>query len=167
MEDHCSLSPSSTASSYEETDFISMNTQQLILSSVPVFNLMRPKKSIVRHNFRSIEELLSPVPTSIHKNDDTGYNSQLSTSLHSQDDDELENLQPKISSTPNVKKEMKVKKPRTAFTDDQKQCLDRFYSINRYPDPSQMETLSQLLLLEEKVIRVWFQNKRSRERIHQ
>lgn len=44
--------------------------------------------------------------------------------------------------------------------------LDRFYSTNRYPDPTQMETLSRLLSLEEKVIRVWFQNKRSREKNH-
>lgn len=29
-----------------------------------------------------------------------------------------------------------------------------------------METLSSLLNLEEKVIRVWFQNKRSREKNH-
>ena len=29
-----------------------------------------------------------------------------------------------------------------------------------------METLSRLLSLEEKVIRVWFQNKRSREKNH-
>ncbi|CAF3289777.1 unnamed protein product, partial [Rotaria socialis] len=36
----------------------------------------------------------------------------------------------------------------------------------RYPDPSQMETLSQLLSLDEKVVRVWFQNKRSREKSH-
>ena len=44
--------------------------------------------------------------------------------------------------------------------------LDRFYVTNRYPDPTQMETLSRLLSLEEKVIRVWFQNKRSREKTH-
>ena len=43
--------------------------------------------------------------------------------------------------------------------------LDRFYATNRYPDPTQMETLSRLLSLEEKVIRVWFQNKRSREKL--
>jgi hypothetical protein len=42
--------------------------------------------------------------------------------------------------------------------------LDRFYATNRYPDPTQMETLSRLLTLEVKVIRVWFQNKRSREK---
>ncbi len=57
------------------------------------------------------------------------------------------------------------KKIRTAFTDDQKYYLDRFYSTNRYPDPTEMETLSRLLSLNEKVIRVWFQNKRSREKI--
>ena len=44
--------------------------------------------------------------------------------------------------------------------------LDRFYATNRYPDPTQMETLSRMLSLEEKVIRVWFQNKRSREKNH-
>ena len=44
--------------------------------------------------------------------------------------------------------------------------LDRFYATNRYPDPTQMENLSRLLSLEEKVIRVWFQNKRSREKNH-
>lgn len=55
---------------------------------------------------------------------------------------------------------------RTAFTDDQKQCLEHFYSINRYPDPSQLEALAHSLSLEEKVIRVWFQNKRSREKVY-
>jgi len=58
------------------------------------------------------------------------------------------------------------KKNRTAFTDHQKISLDRFYATNRYPDPTQMEALSRLLSLEEKVIRVWFQNKRSREKNH-
>lgn len=63
-------------------------------------------------------------------------------------------------------KNNKNKKIRTAFTDHQKLSLDRFYATNRYPDPTQMETLSRLLSLEEKVIRVWFQNKRSREKNH-
>ncbi|CAF3372438.1 unnamed protein product [Rotaria sp. Silwood1] len=99
--------------------------------------------------------------------DDTGYNSQLSSSLQSQendddddddvDEDNIENLKPIKSSTPFIKNNNKTKKIRTAFTDNQKQCLDRFY-------PTEMETLSHLLLLDEKVIRVWFQNKRSREK---
>jgi len=38
--------------------------------------------------------------------------------------------------------------------------------MNRYPDPTEMEALSRFLSLEEKVIRVWFQNKRSREKLH-
>jgi len=90
--------------------------------------------------------------------DDTGYNSHLSISFQSQ-----ETEKPTISSTRFLKK---TKKIRTAFTDDQKQYLDHFYSINRYPDPTQMEKLSCLLSLDEKVIRVWFQNKRSREKTH-
>ncbi len=58
-----------------------------------------------------------------------------------------------------------MKKIRTVFTDHQKQYLDRFYSTNRYPDSTEMEALSSFLSLEEKVIRVWFQNKRSREKL--
>ncbi|CAF0870656.1 unnamed protein product [Adineta ricciae] len=168
MEDHCSVSPSSVTSSYEETDLISANTHEQLFKAALVCNSMRSKTSVVRHNFKSIEQLLSPTPVFHDKNNDTGYDSLLSICSHNQcdDEDELKNLQPKISSTPYIRKETKVKKPRTAFTDDQKQCLDRFYSFNRYPDPSQMETLSQLLSLEERVIRVWFQNKRSRERTY-
>jgi len=90
--------------------------------------------------------------------DDIGYNSQLSISLESQDtDDDIENLKSFIK---------KRKKIRTIFTDDQKQYLDHFYSTNRYPDPTKMEIISHLLSLNEKVIRVWFQNKRSREKTH-
>ncbi|CAF4084262.1 unnamed protein product [Rotaria magnacalcarata] len=86
----------------------------------------------------------------------------------------MENIKPAAASSPleelekqnNESKNNKAKKIRTAFTDHQKMSLDRFYATNRYPDPTQMETLSRLLSLEEKVIRVWFQNKRSREKNH-
>lgn len=57
---------------------------------------------------------------------------------------------------------MKPKKIRTVLTDDQRAGLEQFYVKNRYPDPSEMESLSQTLSLNEKVIRVWFQNQRSR-----
>ena len=59
---------------------------------------------------------------------------------------------------------MKTKKNRTAFTDAQRCSLERFYITNRYPDPTELEDLSRMLTLEEKVIRIWFQNKRSREK---
>jgi hypothetical protein len=140
-----------------------------------MLNSIRPSTPIVRHNFKSIDELISrkhgEFCQSIQLNhclslslDDTGYNSQLSISFQSQEnDDNIENIKPTKSSTPMRKK---TKKARTAFTDDQKQYLDHFYSTNRYPDSTQMEALSSLLSLEEKVIRVWFQNKRSREKLH-
>ena len=69
-----------------------------------------------------------------------------------------------------------AKKLRTTFTEKQKQALDRYYQFNAYPDPQQLEELSEQLTLSENVIKVWFQNKRSRnqqskptnsKRIHQ
>ena len=118
------------------------------LHHASLLNFVRPTTPVVRHNFRSIDELLSLTPSPKH-------NSQLSTSVQS---DESSN-----SPKPSKKK---TKKIRTAFTDEQKQYLDRSYSMNRYPDPTEMEALSRFLSLEEKVIRVWFQNKRSREKLH-
>ncbi|CAF2373014.1 unnamed protein product [Rotaria sp. Silwood2] len=177
MEDERTSRPSSVISSYEETVSISSNLCEPTFNSFwfiysSILNSIRPTTPIVRHNFKSIDELLSPISVPLKKNDDTGYNSQLSSSLQSQenddsnddDEDNIENLKPITSSTPFIKKNNKTKKIRTAFTDNQKQYLDRFYSSNRYPDPTEMETLSRLLLLNEKVIRVWFQNKRSREK---
>ncbi|CAF0762826.1 unnamed protein product [Adineta steineri] len=210
MEDDRSTSPSSIASSDDEhhTDLPEVQVYQPTfnpfwfpftpLRNSPLFNSLsfqqpiRSATPIVRHNFKSIDDLLSPIPNSIsstpsQRNDDTGYSSQyLSASLLSlrqsrestdssqENEDDIENIKPTTSSSPivdnkkqnNESKNNKSKKIRTAFTDHQKLSLDRFYSTNRYPDPTQMETLSRLLSLEEKVIRVWFQNKRSREKNH-
>ncbi|CAF1001830.1 unnamed protein product [Rotaria sordida] len=170
MEDEHTSRLSSIASSYEENlSQLTFNPFWFTYSSI--LNSIRPITPIIRHNFKSIDELLSPISIPLIKIDDTGCNSQLSNSLESQenandddDDDNIENLKPIPSSTPFIKKNNKTKKIRTAFTNNQKQYLDRFYLTNHYPDPTQMETLSHLLLLDEKVIRVWFQNKRSREK---
>jgi len=56
------------------------------------------------------------------------------------------------------------KKNRTTFTDHQKRMLDVYFSKNPYPDPKETEDLSQQLVLPENVIKVWFQNKRSRDK---
>ena len=56
------------------------------------------------------------------------------------------------------------KKVRTTFTDHQKKMLDVFFKKNPYPDPRETEELSQQLVLPENVIKVWFQNKRSRDK---
>ena len=57
-----------------------------------------------------------------------------------------------------------AKKLRTTFTEKQKQALERYYQFNAYPDPQQLEELSEQLTLSENVIKVWFQNKRSRNK---
>lgn len=56
------------------------------------------------------------------------------------------------------------KKLRTTFTEKQKQALDSYYQCNAYPDPQQLEELSEQLSLSENVVKVWFQNKRSRNK---
>jgi hypothetical protein len=56
------------------------------------------------------------------------------------------------------------KKNRTTFTDHQKRMLDVYFIKNPYPDPKETEDLSQQLVLPENVIKVWFQNKRSRDK---
>lgn len=56
------------------------------------------------------------------------------------------------------------KKARTTFTDDQKRSLDVYFQKNPYPDPRETEELSRELSLPENVIKVWFQNKRSRDK---
>lgn len=56
------------------------------------------------------------------------------------------------------------KKLRTTFTENQKSRLEEYFSINPYPDPKETEDLSQNLNLPESVIKVWFQNKRSRNK---
>lgn len=56
------------------------------------------------------------------------------------------------------------KKLRTTFTEAQKRALDVYFQRNPYPDPRETEELSQQLVLPENVIKVWFQNKRSRDK---
>jgi hypothetical protein len=42
--------------------------------------------------------------------------------------------------------------------------LDQYFRRNPYPDPRETEDLSTQLNLPENVIKVWFQNKRSRDK---
>lgn len=56
------------------------------------------------------------------------------------------------------------KKVRTTFTEQQKRALDVYFQRNPYPDPRETEDLAQQLVLPENVIKVWFQNKRSRDK---
>ena len=42
--------------------------------------------------------------------------------------------------------------------------MDVYFAKNPYPDPSETQELSEQLSLPENVIKVWFQNKRSRDK---
>ncbi|CAF3754490.1 unnamed protein product [Adineta steineri] len=186
MEDDRSTSPSSIASSDDEhhTDLPEVQVYQPTFN--PFWFPFTPLRNSPLFNSLSFQQPIRSATPIMHS-DDTGYSSQyLSASLLSlrqsrestdssqENEDDIENIKPTTSSSPivdnkkqnNESKNNKSKKIRTAFTDHQKLSLDRFYSTNRYPDPTEMETLSRLLSLEEKVIRVWFQNKRSREKNH-
>lgn len=56
------------------------------------------------------------------------------------------------------------KKYRTTFSEEQKKQLDFYFNQNPYPDPREAEDMSAHLGLPENVIKVWFQNKRSRDK---
>uniref|UniRef100_A0A1B0AXW7 Zinc finger protein 2 n=1 Tax=Glossina palpalis gambiensis TaxID=67801 RepID=A0A1B0AXW7_9MUSC len=53
---------------------------------------------------------------------------------------------------------------RTRFTDYQIKVLQEFFENNSYPKDSDLEYLSKLLLLSPRVIVVWFQNARQKQR---
>ena len=58
----------------------------------------------------------------------------------------------------------KNKKVRTSFSDHQKSMLEYLFEYNPYPDPKETEDISIKLSLSESVVKVWFQNKRSRDK---
>uniref|UniRef100_A0A8W7P0T6 Homeobox domain-containing protein n=1 Tax=Anopheles coluzzii TaxID=1518534 RepID=A0A8W7P0T6_ANOCL len=53
---------------------------------------------------------------------------------------------------------------RTRFTDYQIKVLQEFFENNSYPKDSDLEYLSKLLMLSPRVIVVWFQNARQKQR---
>lgn len=113
-----------------------------------------------RVNFHSIDDLVGSSSNST--NNDSGFQSMSSSvvktcadSVKQLDfDDEKENH----------KKTDNGKKFRTTFTEEQKMALDVYFRKNPYPDPKETEELSEQLVLPENVIKVWFQNKRSRDK---
>ena len=121
-----------------------------------------------RVNFHSIDDIVYGG----HSTSCTGNDSGLGVSNNTTKSPVLSNYSsPEIqdnkencatSSAPNSDK-----KVRTTFTDHQKKMLDVYFRKNPYPDPSETEDLSQQLVLPENVIKVWFQNKRSRDKQRQ
>lgn len=53
---------------------------------------------------------------------------------------------------------------RTAISDEQQTILKEFYAINARPNRDDFRNIAQRLMLDPRVVQVWFQNNRSRER---
>ncbi|RMZ93425.1 Homeobox ANF [Brachionus plicatilis] len=56
------------------------------------------------------------------------------------------------------------RKPRTQISKQQKEILEYAFKMKSYPDSNEIEYLCNLLGFEENVIRIWFQNKRARNK---
>lgn len=101
-------------------------------------------------NFHSIADLASPCNESGYSSNDSGMLS-------------MNYCTPKATETDKNKDDNR-KPIRTTFSDYQKQQLEVYFQHNPYPDPRETEELSAKLGLGEAVIKVWFQNKRSRDK---
>ena len=134
-----------------------------------------PKKT-PRVNFHSIEDIVYGGDTSkcnesiVHN--DSGFSSfhdskSFSPVVEQKNDAEeyaSDIDEDKENNTSDSKKTIDSKKVRTTFTEEQKKALDVYFRKNPYPDPKETEELSHHLSLPENVIKVWFQNKRSRDK---
>ncbi|KAK0398741.1 hypothetical protein QR680_002733 [Steinernema hermaphroditum] len=58
----------------------------------------------------------------------------------------------------------KMRRNRTAFTDDQLDELEKSFQKCQYPDAVARERLSKLLKIHESRIQVWFKNRRAKHR---
>ncbi|KAL7675642.1 hypothetical protein ACOME3_001910 [Neoechinorhynchus agilis] len=64
----------------------------------------------------------------------------------------------------NRKPKNKEKKVRNKLNHEQKQILIMLYGINKYPDENCLKGYSTALNLSINVVKIWFQNRRTRER---
>ncbi|XP_055323476.1 zinc finger protein 1-like [Sitodiplosis mosellana] len=53
---------------------------------------------------------------------------------------------------------------RTAISEEQQSILKEYYARNPQPGREEFRTIAQILSLDLRVVQVWFQNNRSRER---
>ncbi|KAG5674129.1 hypothetical protein PVAND_004114 [Polypedilum vanderplanki] len=90
----------------------------------------------------------------MHMADSISMNNSMSINEEDMDDRES-----KVS----TESERKVR-VRTAISEEQQAILKEFYSINPRPNREDFRNIAQRLMLDARVVQVWFQNNRSRER---
>lgn len=74
-------------------------------------------------------------------------------------EDDTDDRESKVS----TESERKVR-VRTAISDEQQAVLKDYYAINPRPNREDFRNIAQRLMLDARVVQVWFQNNRSRER---
>lgn len=92
------------------------------------------------------------------KHEQSVENSNYHIPIHSGSEDDGEDVN-KLSSD----SERKVR-VRTAISEEQQLILKEHYSLNSRPNREEFRTIAQRLQLDARVVQVWFQNNRSRER---
>lgn len=59
---------------------------------------------------------------------------------------------------------LRPQKPRTAFTKEQLTLLEQIFQDSSYPSAEKRQTLAKILDLSDERVRVWFQNRRAKEK---
>ncbi|KAL7673741.1 hypothetical protein ACOME3_000025 [Neoechinorhynchus agilis] len=65
---------------------------------------------------------------------------------------------------PTLLSPQKQRQPRTQLTHEQLACLNRSYALNKHPKAGDIDSMVNVLGLSPRVIKVWFQNRRAKEK---
>lgn len=162
------------ASAFQAYELLKRSTPYSIFNSFNQSKSLSSEKRKPRVNFHSIDDLAnsedSGIASNVSSNMSKSTNESSPALIQSQFNKKLDEVEQEEEEKENIENNKKQqlnengKKFRTTFTDQQKKALEVYFQKNPYPDPKETEDLSQQLVLPENVIKVWFQNKRSRDK---